>query len=68
MHAPYCHMWPVGLYILSHYLTNSMIFAKKNYTGHKKHFFLFIYYFCLKKFLVIRKHEIDVTKYELVFM
>jgi len=30
-HAPYCHLWPVRLYIIvPHYLINDTIFEKKN--------------------------------------
>ena len=29
-HVPYCHLWPVRLYIFPHYLINGTIFEKKN--------------------------------------
>jgi len=39
-HAPYCHLWPAGLYILSHYLTKTARFSQKKITGHKMHVFI----------------------------
>ena len=62
-YAPYCHLWSVQLYnIFPHYLINGPIFEKKKSYWTQNVCFDFLYNFCLKTFLILRRTEREMIK------
>ena len=63
MRMRHSHLWPVRLYnIFPHYLTHTARFSKEKKTTEHKMCFDFLYNFCLKKILILRRAERDTIK------